>query len=158
MRPGGGFFLVTAALLAAACAGLVPRAEPPHLTLVDVRLRAATLLAQDYLLTLQLQNPNDFDLAVDGMACELLLNDHRFASGVSSRAVSVPRYGTANLQIEATGTLFGLFRQLSDLEASQAQSLRYQLRGHVSLRGAGRLPFDHRGEVALVPQDLRGPI
>jgi len=141
-------------LLLAACAGLGTRPEPPSLALSDLRLVDATLFAQRYLLELQVQNPNPFDLAIDGTACELLLNGQLFASGVSNQPVTVPRYGTGVLRVEATSTLVGLFRQLTELERSQAQSFRYQLRGHVSLKGS-RLPFDQSGEISLAPAQLR---
>ena len=137
------------------CAALGTRAEPPNVVLANIRLVDATLLAQHYRLDLQLQNPNDFDLVIDGLAAELLLNDHLFATGVSNRPVTVPHYGSGVAQVEATGTLFGIFRQLSGLETSQTQSFRYQLRGHLSLRGAWRLPFDQTGEISLVPRELQ---
>ena len=155
MRLVGCAALVGAALFMTSCATLGTRAEPPNVILADIRLVDATLLAQRYRLDLQLQNPNDFDLVIEGMAAELLLNDHLFATGVSNRTVTVSRYGSGVAQVEATGTLFGIFRQLSGLETSQTQSFRYQLRGHLSLRGAGRLPFDQTGEISLVPRELQ---
>lgn len=147
--------LVWAGLLLASCAGLTTRPEPPSLLLSDLRLTGVTLFAQTYLLDLQVQNPNDFDLAIDGLACEIRLNGQRFASGVSNAAATVPRYGTGAVQVEATSTLAGIFRQLSELERNQAQSFRYELRGHVNVRGYGRLPFDQSGELSLVPSELR---
>lgn len=141
-------------LFLAGCAGLGARPEPPSLVLADLRLAGVTLFAQNYTLDLQVQNPNDFDLDIDGLACEILLNGQRFASGVSNRTVTVPRYGTGLVQVEATSTLAGLFRQLNEFERNQAQNFRYQLRGHVNVRGHGRLPFDYGGEVSLVPAQL----
>jgi LEA14-like dessication related protein len=147
--------LVGAALFLISCAGLGTRPEPPNVVLADIRLVDATLFAQQYRLVLQLQNPNDFDLAIEGMAAELLLNDNLFATGVSNQPVTVPSYGVGVIQVEATGTLFGIFRQFSGLETNQTQTFRYQLRGHLSLRGAGRLPFDQTGEISLVPRELQ---
>jgi len=147
--------LVGALLMLASCAGLLTRPEPPSLVLTDLRLAGATLFSQQYLLDLQVQNPNESALAIEGLACELLLNGQRFATGVSNQAVTVPGYGTGSVQVEATSTLAGIFRQLTELERNQAQSFRYQLRGHVNLRGFGRLPFDQAGEVSLVPRELQ---
>ena len=131
------------------------RPEPPNLVLTDLRFVGATVFSQQYLLDLQVQNPNETPLAIEGFSCELLLNGQRFATGVSNRAVTVPAYGTGSLQVEATSTLAGIFRQVTELERNQAQSVRYQLRGHVNLRGFGRLPFDYGGEVSLVPRELQ---
>lgn len=146
--------LLSAAGTLAACAGLLTRPTPPRVVLTDLRLGEATLLAQHYALTLEIQNPNPFELVVEGMDCEVLLNGELFASGVSGRPATIPPYGTGSLEVSVTGTLLGVVRQLTGLERTGTETFRWQLRGHVGLRGAGRLPFDSSGEISLGP---RGP-
>ncbi|GAB4257988.1 MAG: LEA type 2 family protein [Deferrisomatales bacterium] len=141
--------------LAAGCAALRPGGtEPPRLTLSDLRVTGATLFSQTYRLRLAVQNPNPFPLEVDGMAYELRVNDQPFASGVSDLRVSLPRYGSRTVEVDALGTVTGLLRQLSALEKARAQQgFRYRLTGHLSLAGtARRLPFDYQGEISLGPQ------
>ncbi len=145
-------------LAVAACAGVSRRADPPQLRLLDLRLVDATLLAQRYRLQLDLQNPNPFDLAVDGMSYELLVNDRPFVSGVGNRIGTVPAYGSRTVEVEAVGSLADVIGQFTALQGTQPQSFRYRLRGQVSVSGGSqRLPFDERGEIALVPQQLQRP-
>ena len=88
-------------------------------------------------------------LAVEGLDCELLLNGEPFASGVSSQALAISPYGVGALEVAVTSTLLDVVRQVAELERSRAERFRWQLRGQVGLRGAGRLPFDSGGEVSL---------
>ncbi|MHB8764873.1 MAG: LEA/WHy family protein [Deferrisomatales bacterium] len=141
--------LAAALALLPACAGLLPRSEPPQVTLLDLGVKEVTLFAQRYTLRLELRNPNAAELAITGVVCELLLNDRPFLSGVSAAAVAVPGYGRGEVEVEATGTLAGLLRQAAELEKGKSQTFRYRLRGHVGQALGGRLPFDQAGEVSL---------
>lgn len=142
-------FLVLSVFLAS-CAGLVGRTEPPRVTLADIRLTELKLLEQRYQLTLRVQNPNDFELPIEGLDYELLVNEQEFGSGVSNRPVTVPAYGTELLQVDAYSTLAGLLRQFRELDSGKSPSLRYRLKGHVRLSRNGlSLPFDHSGEISL---------
>ncbi|MEE9287677.1 MAG: LEA type 2 family protein, partial [Gammaproteobacteria bacterium] len=78
------FLLIFASLALVGCASIPSELEPPRLTLKNVELLNATLFEQQYLLTLRLQNPNDFDLDIKGMSFDLEINDEEFASGVSN--------------------------------------------------------------------------
>lgn len=149
--------LVAAASLAGCAGAPATRPEPPRLYLLDLRPVEVTLFTQTYRIRLKVQNPNPFALDIDGMAYEIRLNDQPFASGVSDQALDVPRYGTTSLEIDALGTLAGIFRQFTELERSRPQKLRYEVEGHLSLRGGpSRLPFDHKGEISLLPDELLG--
>lgn len=144
--------------LLSGCAGTQLRPEPPRVTIADLGMVDATLFAQRYRVRLDIQNPNSFDLPIDGMQYELILNGSPFASGVSNQEFTIPRYGSESIEVEAQGTLAGIFRQLSALERGRPQSIRYSLRGHVSTpKGFGRLPFDYGGEIDLVPARLGAP-
>ncbi len=152
MRRFGTLLVLGASLVG--CAGLGTRPVPPRVVLTDLRLGDATLFAQHYVLALEVQNPNSFELALEGMDCELLLNGEPFAAGVSSQPVSISPYGVGSLEVAVTSTLLEVVRQVAGLERSGAERFRWQLRGHVGLRGAGRLPFDSGGEVSLVPRKI----
>jgi LEA14-like dessication related protein len=142
--------LLVLVFVLAGCAALFPRPEPPRVTLADLRLVELKLLEQRYRLFLRVQNPNAFDLSIDGVDYELTLNEQEFGSGVSNRPVSVPAYGTEILEVDAYSTLAGLFRQLRELDPARPFTLRYRLKGHVRLSSGGpQLPFDHSGELSL---------
>jgi hypothetical protein len=77
-------------LLLAACAGWPEGAQSPTVTLTDIRPLEFGLLEQRYLIRLRIQNPNAFDLPINGLSYQLEINDQPFARGVSNRLLNVP--------------------------------------------------------------------
>ncbi len=137
-----------ALLLLAGCAGALKRPEPPIVTVADIRMGESGLMEQRFLVTLRLQNPNDFALPLRGLRYDLKLNGQDFARGVSPAAVTVPPYGEQTLQVTVTSNLLSLFRQLKSL--SGGGPLRYSLAGSIGVANRHlRLPFRHSGEISL---------
>lgn len=135
------------AVFLGACATIRPL-EAPHVTLSDLRIVDVTLFEQTYGLTLRVQNPNPVALPVTGMSFRLDINDAELGRGVSDRAVTVPAYGEAVLEIRLVSNLARIIDQIRGFESGQAQGLRYRLAGgiHVANR-IGTLPFDYQGEI-----------
>jgi len=145
--------LLLIAFTLAGCASL-PGSEPPVVTVADVSFIDATLFEQRLAVKLRVQNPNDTELAIQGLTCEMLINDERFGSGVSGERVTIPRFGSGVVQVEVISTLGSLIRQFSTLQKGAPGGLRYRVRGTVSTGGSfGRLPFDNSGELALPGAD-----
>lgn len=119
--------------------------DAPGLHLVNLTLTDATLFEQRYQLQFRVQNPNPVDLPIDGIAYELELNGKPFAKGVGNRAITVPRYGTALLDVEGISTLQDILRQTSVLDSGKAERVKYRLTGKLSIAGK-RLPFDYQGD------------
>lgn len=142
------------AISLASCAWVPGRVESPSVHIADINLRNATLFEQQYVLSLRVQNPNDFDLPIEGLSYEIELNDKPFAKGASSRAVNVPRFGSALLEVEGISTITDLLRQYRQLTKGELTGLRYRLKGKLTLQGsAAKIPFDYQGEIGL-PTDL----
>jgi LEA14-like dessication related protein len=140
--------IAVAALALSGCAGLAGRGEPVSVTVVDVRMGSASLLEQQYFVTLRIQNPNDRDLAIRGVASQLDLNDKVFAKGTTATTVAVPRFSTATVEVETLGTLGSLLRQVGD--GTLPAQFRYRIKGRLYQEGAGGpLSFDDRGELKL---------
>ena len=140
-----------AALLALAACARLGEAEPLRVQLADIRLLPGGLLEQRFQVELRLGNPNDFDLALDGLTFALELNDMPFARGLSNQAVTVPRLGEARLRVVASTTLIDLVQQV--LILGQRSDLSYRIEGVVYLRGAARrkLPYETSGRLRLLP-------
>lgn len=150
---GPGLIRIAAVLLSAvvlaACTALTERPDPPHVTLAGLQLTDVNLFEQRYRLTLRVQNPNAVDLPVEGMSYELFVNDREFARGVSPRAVTVPAYGEALMEVDVVSSLANVVAQLQDL-GQERETISYRLEGGVSLRGLpGKIPFSHEGDFAL---------
>jgi LEA14-like dessication related protein len=140
-----------AALLALAACTRLGEVEPPQVHLADIRLLPGGLLEQRFQVDLRFGNPNDFDLALDGLTFELELNDMPFARGLSDQAVTVPRLGEARLRVVASTTLIDLVQQM--LVLGERSDLSYRIAGVVYLRGAAtrKLPYETAGRLRLLP-------
>ena len=130
----------------AGCAGLPPGAQPPTVTIADFALDNAGLFEQQFNLKLRIQNPNPEEFRVDGVAFDLDVNDQPFAKGVGNRAVTVPRYGSGFMPVEAVSTLGGLIRQFGRIAQGDKPVFKYRLKGSLSIAGGTRVPFEQRGE------------
>jgi len=147
LRLLAGLALLLGAWLLGGCAGLPFRGEPPRLNVADLRVIEATPLEQRYLVKLRVQNPNPDGLTIDGLTFDLFFNGRHLASGMSGERVYVGRFSDEIMEVRATSTAFGLFRQLMALSRGGARSFDYRLRGKLSLSGYRPLPFDHRGSL-----------
>ncbi len=139
------------ALVALGACTRLGEAEPPQVHLADIRLLPGGLLEQRFQVDLRFGNPNDFDLALDGLTFELELNDMPFARGLSDQAVTVPRLGEARLRVVASTTLIDLVQQM--LILGERDELSYRIAGVVYLRGAAarKLPYETAGRLRLLP-------
>lgn len=131
-----------------ACASLRQQVETPKVSLADINVLAFGLIEQSYMLTFRVQNPNAFDIPVEGLTYTLSFNEQKFAEGVASPQATIPKYGEALIQTEAVSNLGGLLKQLQSLETGEG--LHYDLTGKIDVGGLrGLVPFEHTGEILL---------
>jgi LEA14-like dessication related protein len=135
----------SALLLLAGCASI----ETPSVTLSSLHAEQSTVFEQRFLTTLRVQNPNTFDLDVEGVSFDLDVNDQPFAKGVGKGNVVVPAYGTGVIEAEAITTLMGFVRQLEAL-TQDGPKLSYRLSGKLKVRDRMfSIPFEMRGDDLL---------
>jgi LEA14-like dessication related protein len=147
--------LALVSLLLAGCAGLPAGDEAPVVTLADFGVAGGSLLEQQFNLKLRIQNPNNEELRIDGVAFTLEVNDAPFASGVGNQPLTVGRFGAALLPVDGFSSLGGVLRQVGRFVQGDQRALRYRIKGSLSLAGGLRVPFDRRGEFdfsALMPK------
>ena len=139
------------------CAGVPPGMQPPTVTIADFGVGNAGLFEQQFNLRLRIQNPNPDDFRVDGIAFDLDVNGQPFAKGVGSQTVTVPRYGSGFMPVEAVSTLGGLLKQFGRVPDSDKAVFKYRIKGQLSIVGGSRVPFEETGEFdfrALLPKGL----
>ncbi len=150
VRSGSAFAWVLAvAALLAGCAGLPPGMQPPSVTIVDFGTGNTGLFEQQSSLRLRIQNPNPDEFKVDGIAFDLEVNGQAFAKGVGNQNVTVPRYGSAVMTVEAVSTLSGMLRQFGWLMNGDKTVFRYRIKGVLSIAGGPRVPFEEAAEFDL---------
>ncbi|MEJ2514182.1 MAG: LEA type 2 family protein [Gammaproteobacteria bacterium] len=135
-------------LVLAGCASLTSL-EPPEVRVTDVRgmPRESSGLEQRFAVGLNVLNPNNREILVDGMDFELELNGRQLARGVSSEAFVLPALGEAGTTVTVSTSLVNVFGQLLELGRTQPDRLEYRIRGKLHL-GSGMvrtIPFDRTG-------------
>jgi LEA14-like dessication related protein len=145
-----GFLLPFAALLVSACASLASL-EPPEVRVSSLRVLESDpgTLEQRFEVGLRVLNPNNRDIAVDGVDFELDVNDRRLARGLSSEGFTLPALGETTTTVVVTTSLLDLLRQAYDLSQRGGQSLDYQLNGKLHLASGlvRTIPFDYAGKL-----------
>ena len=69
--------------------------------MVDLHPLKGGKFEQRFRIELRVQNPNDFELEIDGLDFELDLNGTRLTRGLSDEAVTIPRLGDAIVAVSA---------------------------------------------------------
>jgi LEA14-like dessication related protein len=134
-------------LLLLACSPLGPALEQPEVFLLRITPLESTLFEQRVETEFRLRNPNDIDLAIDGLDLVVKVNGSRLARVLSSDAVTVPRFGEAKLKATASSSTLDVVRQISALGRSQEPT--YEISGYVYLgdRFRRRLHLDTSGRL-----------
>ena len=149
-RCGSGVLAGLCALLAlGACATLVPKLEAPQLAVSSIELGAGNGAQQQIRLMLHVTNPNNRQIDIKGVDCDLDLAGMSFAHGESEAAFTLPAQGAADVAIDVTANLTNA---LVIVAASMGhKSLDYHFYGKVHLPGGllRTIPFDGNGRVRL---------
>lgn len=144
---------VLLALALGGCAGMLAR-DPVRMTVVGIEPLPGEGFEMRFNLKLRLQNPNETPLDYDGMAVELELNGKPFASGVSDRKGSVPRFGETLFRVPVTVSAFTAMRQaLALLEGGTLDDVPYVLRGKLGGGAFGVTRFSEKGMLSLPGTD-----
>ena len=133
----------------------------PTVSVTDLRIQEVKPLEAVFLLELRVINPNDFELDIRGINCNLKLDGNHFATGVSDVQQDIPAFGTATLPVtvyastfDMVGSIIQMLQQV-DQKNGSGESLHYELAGKISLGGGTvkSLPFQATGELNLNHKD-----
>ncbi|WGY68811.1 LEA type 2 family protein [Burkholderia cepacia] len=140
--------LVAAALLLGGCAGLTR--DPVRVSVAGLDPLVGQGLEMRFNLKLRVQNPNDAPIEYDGISVALDLNGTPFASGVSDRSGTVPRFGEAVLDVPVSVSAFAAARQAWNLPGAAANGeLPYALRGRLAGGVLGTVHFNDAGTLRM---------
>lgn len=152
------FILLLASLVLAGCASLAQR-EPVRINVVGLEPLPGEGMEMRFKVKLRVQNPNETAIDFDGLALDLDLNGRPFASGVSDRTGSVPRFGEALIEIPVSVSAIAVVRQAFGViegdDGSKAE-VPYALRGRLAGGLLGGMRFSDSGTLKL-PDPLKTP-
>src|SRR5262249_7004928 len=111
--PGGWHVKIIALaglLLLSACAPLAHR-DPLVVTVAGIEPLQGEGLEMRMMVKLRVQNPNDTPVDFNGTAVQMAVQGKSFASGVSDKPGSVPRFGETVVTIPVTISAFSMIKQ-----------------------------------------------
>ena len=148
-------FRFAAALLAvltlAGCAGIGKPLETPRVSISNIQVQESKGMETAFLVQLRVTNPNDVDLDIKGVDCDLEINGKPFAYGISNTPVKVPAFGSEIVPVTVYSSVLDIIKSLFGLQ--HREDLSYQVKGKVRMAGGGfmpsTLPFDSQGTVSI---------
>ncbi|MEX5282311.1 LEA type 2 family protein [Nitrospira tepida] len=138
--------LIVAAVTA--CSTMPKDFETPKFGIADIAPKDVAVFEQRFDVQLRIQNPNNFDLGINGIRFQIDLNEKEFGNGMSGQAVTIPRFSSEMITAEVITGLGGFLRQMQEMSAS-ATKLRYRLKGKAFAQAPSNftIPFDESGEI-----------
>lgn len=140
------------ALLLAGCGVLGPKLETPNLDVVGIEMLESDLFQQRLKLRLKVQNPNDRELPIKGVSCNVEIAGEQFAQGVSAAQFTVPAFGESEFDMVVTANMASaLARLIGSKDAGKRDAIDYRVTGKVSLASGllRSIPFSETGSLPL---------
>jgi len=137
-------------VMLASCASLGPKLVAPQLSLQGIQIMSADMFAQQFMVRVKVENPNDLEVAVSGIEYEIFLMGDSFAEGASDSSFVLPAKGEAEFDmIVKTNFVSSLGRLVSRTSGGKLENIPYQVTGKLRLeKGVMRtIPFSHAGTV-----------
>ncbi|MGH8241006.1 MAG: LEA type 2 family protein [Steroidobacteraceae bacterium] len=149
-RSLAGAIVCALAVCLTACSALRPDLAVPRLTLVSVAMTSADIFNQQFVVRVNVQNPNDRELPVTGIDYKLFLEGDAFAEGVSNKPFTVPAQGDTDFDMSVrTHFVSGAARLMSRLNGRE--QVQYVVEGKLltDISMLKKIPFQETGTVNL---------
>lgn len=133
-----------------ACSSIAPKLESPRLKVIDVAMTSGDVFNQNFLVRVNVENPNDRELPIKGIDYQLFLQGDSFAEGVSTAPFVVPANGATDFDLTVrTNFVSSLGRLLTRLNGKK--TVEYVIEGKVLLSSGllRKIPFQSSGSVDL---------
>jgi LEA14-like dessication related protein len=146
--------LVVALLITgSSCSALRPELQAPRLMLIHVAMTSADIFNQQFLVRVNVQNPNDRELKIKGLDYKLFLEGDSFAQGGLNKPFVIPALGETDFDMTVkTNFVSGIGRLLSRLNGRT--QVNYTVEGKLltDIRFLKTIPFQETGSVNLSVQ------
>lgn len=145
-------------LLLVACSS-IPTHKPiaPTVSVAAVRPLNLSFVKQKLAFTLNVQNPNDYDLPLRGLDFIASFAGNEIAKGSSDEDVTLPAKGSAQMEVTVEASLNEVMNRFSSMLQSDSLDLNYGITGTVKLANwPTRIPFNVDGELEA-PELKTGP-
>lgn len=159
------FVLLLCLILLGGCGGTAKTETQRHnVSLADIRVMEMRTLETTFLAGLRILNPSETPIIIQGISCDLNIDGHHFASGLSGKQHEIPAYETAVISVPIYASTLDMVTAIlqhtrTDVPAAeQAAPLRYELKGTIRImqgesETAQTIAFSATGE--MTPAGLR---
>lgn len=138
--------LFLAAVFTTACTGIPFNAKAPQVRVAEVNVKRLGLLEQVFDVGLRVNNPNDFDINIEGLEFQLEINSREFATGNAHTHTRIPAFSSAVVHVDTTMQSNKLLDQLKTFPEILKEGVPYRIHGRIKIdRAADWLPFDRSG-------------
>lgn len=135
--------IVFATVLTTSCTGIPFNAQTPKVSVAEIGIKRLGLFEQVFDVGLRIQNPNDFDIDIEGLEFRLEINGREFATGVAHSRTRLPAFSGAVVHIDTTTDSNKLLEQMKTLPEILQDGVPYRIHGRIKIdRTADWLPFD----------------
>jgi len=138
------YLLIVSVICVAGCANmLTSKPQAPSVSVAQVVPLNLSLSKSELAITLRVNNPNSYDLAVQALDFEVFLAGEKMADGNSSDAVTIPANGEALMDVAVVAGMSTLWNQAKKLFSNDNTELKYSVIGAVKLANwPTRIPFN----------------
>jgi len=119
--------------LISGCANLPFQQQQAHVTLTNLAMGQMSLLAQEYLVELEIQNPTPEPLSINGIQYTLKLNGRDFANGVGKPGVEIPPFSSKRVTVPMSSSVMRIVDQFNQFKNT---SFTYELTGSLYLQNS----------------------
>jgi len=144
------FGVVVCALVLCLAACSTPKLAVPKLALVSVAMTSADIFNQQFMVRLNVENPNDTELRITGIDYKLFLEGDSFAEGLSNKPFTVPASGDTDFDmIVRTNFVSSAGRLVSRLNGRDQVQYVFEGKLLTSISGMKSIPFQETGSAAF---------
>jgi LEA14-like dessication related protein len=135
-----------------ACSTVQPNFDAPRITVNYIKPLPSETLAPRFEIGLNVANPNDAPLTIQGAAYSVSLDGYEILNGVSNNLPIINGYSKEDITIEAQADLIVSMRFFSHLSKKPDDSFDYELTAKISAYNFSR-PFriTDSGTISLRP-------
>jgi LEA14-like dessication related protein len=135
----------------AACAMLSGELQVPSVRLIGVEPQSYSLQVVQLVCRLQVENPNDIALPLQGATLTLQLGQTQTAYGNLVDKVTIPAFAVQNVDVLVNIDLLAALSVISRSGYGNNSELPYEVDGYVDVGIArlGRIPFHETGSLSL---------
>jgi LEA14-like dessication related protein len=129
------FAVLMAILFLSSCANLNPRIDEPVVTVTSFKILPITGTNLRFQIGLNVSNPNNFDIVVNGLSYNASVEGYDVVSGVTNQVPTLKAYDSDDIMIEAQADLFNGVRLATDILQKRKTDLNYVLEAKMDVAG-----------------------